>query len=313
MRFKTFLLILSALMLCSCMGAATQQDLQAVYSRINHNEEQIRTLNSQVGVEGSVVPGQAQMWSQMQSMRQDINMVRGQLEDLNLRSNGPDANGLEARIAQLEANIRRMAAELAIDMDSLGPVDSGMQQNAPETPAESSPQATGNQQVATMAPLENNSGKTATQSAPAGVIVGTGQSRTVSAPPLQADNSLAQTLYNSGAKAFSDSKYADAVKIFSDFVNTYPAHKLTSNAYFWQGESHYMMKNYSNAISAYQKVIQDFPGSGKLQASMYKQGLSMFYIDQKPAAKIRLQDLIKKYPKSPEAQRAQKFIEKNLQ
>lgn len=266
------LLALFAFMLSSC-AVATQNDLQAVNSRLNNQEKQIKTLNSQLGIganTGGAVPGQAEMWAQFQTLRQDFNVVRGQLDDLTNRgAANEEVRQLRTQVANLEAAIRQMSSELAIDLPM----------------------------------LEGASGATAVRQQPAR------QPQTTPAQPASTD--LAKSLYDSGTKAFSERRYSDAVRIFTDFINTYPKHNLISNAHFWQGESYYQMKNYSNAILAYQQVIEKYPGSNKLQSSMFKQGVSMHRRGQKDAAKVRLNELIRKYPKSTEAARAKQFLENN--
>lgn len=263
-----------ACILSSCM-MATQQDLKNVNIRMDNQEKQIRTLNNQLGLGGAQTgtgaPGQAEMWAQFQGMRQDLNMVKGQIEELT--SNGAaneEVKMLRERVEKLEAAVRQMSSELAIEL----PMIDGTTGTA-ATPAASTPR------------------------------------QPVQAAPISQNSDMAKTLYDSGTKAFSDRHYGDAIKIFTDFVNTYPKHRLISNAHFWQGESYYQMKNYSNAILSYQQVIEKYPGSNKLQSAMFKQGVSMYHRGQKDAAKVRLNELIRKYPKSSEATRAQQFIEKN--
>lgn len=129
------------------------------------------------------------------------------------------------------------------------------------------------------------------------------------ARPAPTSVDIAKNLYDAGSKAFSDRRYEDAVRAFTDFINTYPKHGLISNAHFWRGESYYQMKNYSNAIVSYQEVIEKYPGSNKLQSAMFKQGAAMHMRGQKDAARVRLEELMRKYPKSAEAARAKQFLE----
>jgi tol-pal system protein YbgF len=150
--------------------------------------------------------------------------------------------------------------------------------------------------------------------APAGLATAPGTAiagEPVTAQPLERGADLASTLYNSGTKAFSERNYQDAVKIFQDFVKVYPKNRLTGNAYFWLGESYYQLKNYNGAILAYQQIIENFSGSNKLQSALFKQGVCMYQKGQQEAGKVRLNELIAKYPKSPEADRARQFIKQN--
>lgn len=268
--FTLLLLALCACMLSSCI-MATQQDLRNVYSRIDQQDKQIRTLNNQLGGHsGTGAPGQAEMWAQFQGMRQDLNIVKGQIEDMQNRgAEAGEIAQLKARVESLEAASRVLSSQLAIDLPMIDGADGA--------PAKAS----------------------------------TPQKAPVKAAPIAPSADMPKTLYDSGTKAFSDRRYADAVKIFTDFVNTYPKHSLISNAHFWQGESYYQLKNYSNAILSYQQVIEKFPGSNKLQSAMLKQGISMYNRGQKDAAKVRLNELVRKFPKSTEAGRAKQFMEKN--
>lgn len=272
-KSRIILLALLACMLSSCV-MATQQDIQNINTRMDQQDKQIRTLNNQLGIgvaSGSGAPTQAEIWAQFQGMRQDLNLMRGQLEDLSSKGAANDEVAqLRARVENLEAAVRVLSSQLAIDL-----------------------------------PMFEGAGGE-------GLKTATTQNAPVKAAPIAAGNvDMAKTLYDSGTKAFSDRRYADAVKIFTDFINTYPKHSLISNAHFWQGESYYQLKNYSNAILSYQQVIEKYPGSNKLQSAMLKQGIAMYNRGQKDAAKVRLNELVKKYPKSTEATRAKAFMEKN--
>ena len=285
---KPLVMLCGAALLTSCVaGTVTKNDLDAVYGRISNNEKQIRDINNQLGMSGNVVPGQAEMWSQMQAMRQEINLIKGQLADMGMSEGAGNASSLQSRVNSLDSAMRRLSAELAIDPAAIGLGDTG---STPPTPAVT-PGA---------------------DSTPA--VAPSGNSPTpVSAPPVSTsqDSSLAEKLYKSGTQAFSDRRYNDAVKIFTDFVETYKQHELLSNSYFWQGESYYQLKNYNNAILSYQNVIEKFPGSSKLQSAMYKQGISLYYNGQKDAGKIRLNELVRKFPQSQEADRAKRFLNSN--
>ena len=71
------------------------------------------------------------------------------------------------------------------------------------------------------------------------------------------------------------------------------------------------MKNYAGAALAYENVIAGFPNSSKAPASYLKQGMSFLQLGKKAAAKQRLRELTKKFPKAPEASRAKQVIKEN--
>ena len=253
-------------------------------AKVDRHEQQIQMLLSQVGQVEQVLPGQAEMWSQMQTMRQEINMLNGKIDD----SQGGGADMLRERLNRMEALLRQMASQLGVNADSLNAPAGGyapaQSSYTPQTPAYTPP--------------------------PAGAgAAGVGAGTAAVAPGGGSDT--ASALYDSGIKAFDDRRYKDAVVSFKDFVATYPKHNLAGNAHFWQGESYFQMKDFARAALAYQEVITKYPGNSKLQSSMLKQGMALYNADKKAAGRERLQELVKRYPNSPEAGRAKQFLAQN--
>ncbi|MCC8194337.1 MAG: tol-pal system protein YbgF, partial [Deltaproteobacteria bacterium] len=260
-----------------------------LYARVTQNAQRMEQLSSPVGNVEQVLRGQAEMWAQMQAMRQELNMVRGQLDDMTAGTGTGHMAQLTAKVGRLETAVRMMASQMGVSVDMLD------------------------------APLEGEGGAPAdtTGAATPGAVIATPGTVTAtppSTPPAPQTNEQKDTatrLYDSGMDAFASRNYKGAVKAFSDFTKTFPDHNLVSNAHFWRGESYYQLKDYAGAALAYQDVIQKFPGSGKFQSAMLKQGMSFYYAGKKDAAKLRLEELVKKYPSSPEAGRAKKFMEQN--
>jgi tol-pal system protein YbgF len=307
--------------LCSCAGS--NRDSEAIYNRLSNHENLIRDLSSQLNMSGDgVVPGQAEMWAQIQTLRQDINQLSGQLgEWAQQNAEGETFAQLRARVNRIESAVRKMGSVLAIELNELDTLSayatgqsslgqdayggglSGGSVGLPSAVAQG-PGLAGSNLAAAPGDAAGAEALAAASNSPS-------VSDPVAAQPLERGADMAATLYNSGTKAFSDRKYQDAVKIFQDFVSNYPKNKLTSNAYFWLGESYYQLKNYNGAILAYQQIIEKFSGSNKVQPAMFKQGVSMYQKGQQDAGKIRLNELIAKYPKSPEADRARQFLKNN--
>lgn len=282
-------------LLVSCVK---QGDLDSLNTRMAQNEQRMNQLSSQVGSVEQVLPGQADMWARMQSMRQELNLVRGQMDEMT-SGGGAAARSesavLSARVTRLENALRQMAAQLGVQVEALdAPLELPAVPGAPgaempgTVPGAMSGAAPGSVPAATAPPAAP-----VPPAAPAGTV------------------DTATALYDSGMNAFSSRNYRAAVKAFSDFTKSFPQHKLASNAHFWRGESYYQLKDYAGAALAYNEVIEKFPGSAKFQSAMLKQGMAMYFAGKKDAGKIRLNELIKKYPSSPEAGRAKKFLQEN--
>ncbi len=282
--------LLALPVLTSCVK---QSDMDNLTARVNQNEQQMRSLSSKVGNVEQVLPGQADMWAQMQAMRQELNTVRGQLDEMNAKG-AADAQSEMGRLRdttnRLEVALRQMASELGMNIEALNaPADGGGYTGMSPTTPGGVPSTS-----STMGATSGAAPTAAATTAPGGQTVDT-----------------ATALYDSGMQAFGNRRYKDAVKAFGDFSTTFPQHKLASNAHFWLGESYYQLKDYAAAALAYQQVIMKFPGSSKFQSAMLKQGMALYAANKKDAARVRLEELIKKYPSSPEAGRAKKFLQDN--
>lgn len=77
-KFSLILLpaVLGSLTLTGCVN----NQMNAMQARLDQQEQQIRILNSQLS---GVQPAQADTWAQVQSLRQEMSSVRGQIDDFN--------------------------------------------------------------------------------------------------------------------------------------------------------------------------------------------------------------------------------------
>jgi tol-pal system protein YbgF len=115
-------------------------------------------------------------------------------------------------------------------------------------------------------------------------------------------------IYSAAKEAFDQSDYEGARRGFEAFLAAYPQSGNADNAQFWIGETYYREKWYEKAILEYQKVIETYPQGNKVKAALLKQGLSFFNIDDKANARLILKELISKYPRSEEAELAEKKL-----
>ena len=127
------------------------------------------------------------------------------------------------------------------------------------------------------------------------------------APPAPADApapaaQLSESeLYHRAKSAFDQGQHENALRDFKEYMNRFPQSQNADNAQFWIGEIYYRDQMYEQAILEYQKVIEQYPKGNKVQASMLKQGLAFHRLGDKANARLFLNELIGKYPQSPEA------------
>ena len=95
---------------------------------------------------------------------------------------------------------------------------------------------------------------------------------------------------------------------FAQLIKSYPNSTNADNAQFWIGKSYYREKWYEKAILEYQTVLDKYPKGNKVPAAMLKQGLAFLQLGDKSNARLILQELEKKYPKTNEARIAKRKL-----
>ncbi len=117
-----------------------------------------------------------------------------------------------------------------------------------------------------------------------------------------------QRLYDDAQIDFKDKKYPAARQKFEKFIKENPDHKLASNSQYWIGEIYYNEKKYEEAILAYETFIKKYPKHDKVRAAMLKQGYSFLELGDKKTGKVILERIIERYPRTSEADLAEKKI-----
>ena len=277
-----FPLLLGSLVLTGCANG----QIDAMQMRLNQQEQQIRLLNSQLS---GVQPAQADTWAQVQSLRQEMSAVKGQIDDFNNATAAAGGlPGLAQRVNNHEAALQAIATQFGMELPVAGAAGApGAVPGAPAAPDAAGAPAMQAPQPAAPAPQPQ------------------------AAPQTQAQSDIAKALYDNGVQSFNARNYKQSLKSFSDFTDTYPKHKLVSNAWFWRGECNYQLGNYPAAALDYEQVISKYGSSGKAPSAYLKQGMCFIKAGKKDAAKVRLQELIKKFPKSAEATRAKQLMKDN--
>jgi tol-pal system protein YbgF len=107
--------------------------------------------------------------------------------------------------------------------------------------------------------------------------------------------------YDAAWQALDNKDYKVALTRFREFGKKYPKSKLSENAQYWVGECYYAMKQYDQAILEFDAVRRKFPQGEKVPAALLKQGFAFADLGEKVNARLILQEVIEKYPQSPEA------------
>ena len=120
------------------------------------------------------------------------------------------------------------------------------------------------------------------------------------APTISAD-----TLYQNALRDYTGGNYDLSRQEFSDYIKNFPTNDLASNSQFYLGEISYAQSDFKGAMGAYELVLQNYPHSLKLAASLLKRGMAELELGQKATGIRDLRDVVRRFPGSDEARRAQ--------
>ncbi len=115
-------------------------------------------------------------------------------------------------------------------------------------------------------------------------------------------------LYDQSAQDLTQGRYSMALQGFREFVQRYPSVDLTDNARYGIGECFFAQSQFDSAAVAYAQVDSLHPGGDKVPAALYKLALCEEKLGHAPAARKRLEDLVKRFPLSGEAQLARERL-----
>jgi len=128
-----------------------------------------------------------------------------------------------------------------------------------------------------------------------------------SASTIPAGGEMGQS-YDQASLDLTQGRYRLALQEFRDYVKRYPTSDLADNAQYGVGECYFAQAVFDSAETEYAKVEASFPKGDKVPAALYKLALSKERLKKTSEAKKTLEDLVKRYPNSGEAQLARERL-----
>jgi tol-pal system protein YbgF len=212
--------------------------------------------------------------NQMQQMQSQMQQMQGQIEEL------------QHQLQQLQDQSKAQYT----DLDSrVGRLEKGGSANPGPAAAGSTPTPAN----AASAPANATTAAPPTPSGPA---------------ESAADKAAALTAYNTAFKSLRAGDYVSSSRGFREFIQKYPNDALTSNAFYWLGESYYATTNYQVAVEAFKHLLSQYPQSDKAPDALLKLGYSQLQMKQTDAGAATLKSVLAKYPNSNAAKLARERL-----
>lgn len=102
--------------------------------------------------------------------------------------------------------------------------------------------------------------------------------------------------YNSAFSALSVKDYDKSIELFTKFLDVYPNHRLSANAYYWLAESFYGNKDYTQSSVYFMRGYEYFPKSSKASDSLLRLAMSLGNLGEHTGACATFAKLQKEYP-----------------
>jgi tol-pal system protein YbgF len=228
--------------------------------------------------------------AEVASMRGRLNAAEGAVEEIRSGAGpGPGSGNvgeLQRRLAALELEVKTQRELLKVREDELRLLRDAVLKagEEPATPVVNAPEAG--------VPAAPVSQPAATQGeAPAGDRV-----------------AVSQRDYEDAWKRLRARDYRGAIERFKKFVEQHPDSNLTDNAQYWIGESYYALREYDEAILEFDVVRTKYPDGDKVPAAWLKIGYAFAELGNRVDARLILQEVINRYPRSKEAEKAREKI-----
>ncbi len=122
-------------------------------------------------------------------------------------------------------------------------------------------------------------------------------------PPTAAGQDPDQ-LYEQAAQDLTQGRYPLALQGFREYAQRFPAADLADNAQYGVGECLFAQAYFDSAAVEYERIKELYPQGDRVPAGLWKLALCREKLGQAPQARKALEDLVKGFPLSGEAQLA---------
>ena len=298
-------LVVATFALLLTFGCVTQTDMDTLQIERQQDRGRIKQLEAELEeskqllkeeIEKSQSPVRqrtADMWAEIQSLRADFAKLRGELETMEIRMDRQvGATNSTMTMASLEDQLDEiefvLENQLQVDLPKVREERAAALAASAAATAVETPSGDANATIAaTTAPLNQPE----PQAKPA-------------------DSDPAKALYDEAYALYKDGKFEKARSYWAEFTDTFKGHPFSASAVFWQGQCYYKLKDYARAAILFEDVIEKYKKSSKYKSALLKAGYSWNYLGKPELAKMRMDEVIKKFPKSVEATQAKRFLKK---
>lgn len=115
-------------------------------------------------------------------------------------------------------------------------------------------------------------------------------------------------LYDAATQDLTQGRYPLALEGYRDFLRRFPNVELADDAQYGIGECFFAQAAFDSAAVEYAQVPAKWPDGNRVPPALYKLGLSQERLGRNEDSRKTLQDLVRRFPRSAEAQLARERV-----
>ncbi|GHC20249.1 tol-pal system protein YbgF [Kushneria pakistanensis] len=217
--------------------------------------------------------GNLQIFNRLQSQEQDINQLRGQIEELRHQL---EQQTILSQQRYLDLEERLSSGGGSGEASSSGGDSASSGNSDPINQAAS----------------------------------GSGRSSSSTGSGTSSSSDDAQGAYQAAFAHVQKREFDQAITAFEAFNRDYPESALSGNAWYWLGELYSAKSQLDKSATAFGKVVSDYPQSNKVPDAMYKLGLVYARQGKSAESQSTLKKVISEHSGSDAAGLAREFMQK---
>ena len=235
--------------------------------------------------------------AQLDTMEQQLADIQRQVLQIQKQSSSKEeVAGIQTSSAEQARNLLKAQADIQLELQSLSSLIEQLEGKLEDTNyrlAQLSQQiAATNQQIKGLRPGD---------SAPPG---GGGAGGPIPGNAPADPEALYRTSYNDYLRG----NYDLAILGFRQYLESFGSTDLADNASYWIGESYYRQKRFQDAIREFDAVVSQYPNSDKVASALLRKGYAYLELGEQSKGVVQLQNVIRRYPKSDEANLARQQL-----
>ena len=235
---------------------------------------------------------QVEQLNQSMPDKQDLDAVERQMQDFTAQTTRSNAD-LSMRVEQLQEQIEALHASLEITTRRLEQISQELAG------------ARGVSMSGSVLPPVTAAGGSTTlpeDSLAAGAAVG------AAAGAAAAGSSTPDEVYRTAYEDYMRGNYDLAAQGFQEYRNRWPNNEMSDNALYWTGECLDAQDKTDEALQVFNDVLEQYPASDKAAAAQLKKGLLYLKLGDKAQGVLNLQYVVYEYPGTQEADLARERL-----